>query len=665
MIRRCVAVWTLFILLVCHVSADDSKKSPFQLIADVKGTVTGVEMSPQGRFGLVQLESGTQQLWEFATKSKLAWIEARAATSSRVIFASEEFVALFEAGGKVEVRKVADGAEVWKRAVIEGDIAKSVASADGLHLAVGKSSGEIVIVQTKDGATVCKIKAPEVRKLIGMSFSEDGTRLLVVGMESDEKPTLMKLGALKGFVFETARGTTLRTMPKAWTHDEVRQIFLFPEDETFATSSDPRGYQFWSIRTGYTGGGGGGPKIQSIAPYPDPHRVLQSLPDGTLRILELDGFKEAYSLASTDGWCRFMSASRDGQWVLTASELGEIATWRIPRPLSDPFGVLNPKAPVVKPTRSFDGKADYIYSIKFLPDAPARALTAGFRGDLTLWEIPEGKPLQSQPGNKLARNIINDIAISPDGKYAALAAGQTSGTQQLSLWHIERWQEVRQYLGHSHSVTTVAFSPDGGTLISGSTDETARVWDVKTGRELQKFGTEKLLDRGPRDPKAPSQMFRSITDVGFSKDGKYAFASGGSLGFKIWQTNDWSTHRELEAAGKFLFRPDSNDLLIVGGGTVTTLDLESGKPTNRVNVSGAQLQSVAHSPNGQWLAFGDLHGAIFLYDAKEGLEQARLLVPRRLKVSALAFSPDNRWLLAGSESQLYLWDLQLLPPLKP
>ena len=76
---------------------------------------------------------------------------------------------------------------------------------------------------------------------------------------------------------------------------------------------------------------------------------------------------------------------------------------------------------------------------------------------------------------------VNSVAISPDGK--TLASGSDDYT--IKLWNIETGKEIKTLTGHSSFVFTVSFSPDGKTLASGSYDKTIKLWNVATGKEIK------------------------------------------------------------------------------------------------------------------------------------------------------------------------------------
>lgn len=100
------------------------------------------------------------------------------------------------------------------------------------------------------------------------------------------------------------------------------------------------------------------------------------------------------------------------------------------------------------------------------------------------------------------------IGIAPDNNTVAVGYAPYN----LGLWDATQQKELRLVKAHSNWVTTLGFSPDSRRLISGGGDNTARIWDVATGRELGRIRVQ--LDG-----------FVYVNSVGFSSDGKYVLAA--------------------------------------------------------------------------------------------------------------------------------------------
>jgi WD40 repeat protein len=86
-------------------------------------------------------------------------------------------------------------------------------------------------------------------------------------------------------------------------------------------------------------------------------------------------------------------------------------------------------------------------------------------------------------------SVVRSVAFSPDGQ--TLASGSHDNT--VRLWDVSTGRELRRMQGHYDGVTSVAFNPNGQVLASGSSDNTVRLWDVATGRCLAILG---LLPEG-------------------------------------------------------------------------------------------------------------------------------------------------------------------------
>jgi RNA polymerase sigma factor (sigma-70 family) len=244
---------------------------------------------------------------------------------------------------------------------------------------------------------------------------------------------------------------------------------------------------------------------------------------------------------------------------------------------------------------------------------------------------------------------------------------------------------------HGSTVTGLAFTTDGKTLISGSYDKTVRLWDVTTGRELRRLpalqgsvidfcmsrdrktfaavdtGTLYLGDVPAGRITLPQPRSRELpTCAALSADGKLlaagcwdAFGTG-AITVRLWDT---ATGKMLHAiAGhrskvtRAAFAPDGKSL-VTGGedGALRVWDVAGGKEQLRLNGKQGVL-SLAFSGDGRILAAGDAGGQIRLW-GMPGAKPLRPLRPQYLGIAALAFSPDNKVFASGGGGRVILWSL--------
>ncbi|MCF4968573.1 trypsin-like peptidase domain-containing protein [Nostoc sp. CMAA1605] len=238
-------------------------------------------------------------------------------------------------------------------------------------------------------------------------------------------------------------------------------------------------------------------------------------------------------------------------------------------------------------------------------------------------------------------DLVWSVAISPDGR--TLASGSDDKT--IKIWNIATGQEIRTLNGHSYAVISVAISPDGRTLASGGAgDKTIKIWNIATGQEIRTLNGHS----------------RSVFSVAISPDGRTLASGSVDNTIKIWNIATGQEIRTLNGHSDSVYSvaisPDGRTLASGSDdNTIKIWNIATGQEIRTLNGHSNLVTSVAISPDGRTLASGSWDKTIKIWNIATG-QEIRTLNGHSSSVISVAISPDGRTLASGGYKAIKIWN---------
>ena len=250
------------------------------------------------------------------------------------------------------------------------------------------------------------------------------------------------------------------------------------------------------------------------------------------------------------------------------------------------------------------------------------------------WGLPEWATV------RLGKGTVNEISYSPDGTRLAVA-----GSIGVWIYDARTEEAVALFTGHTDIVSSATFSPDGGTLASGSWDNTVRLRDARTG-ETKKT----LLGHSDR-----------VVSIAYSPDGGTIASGSWDNSVRLWDARTGQLKTILghtHWVHTVAYSPGGGAIAAgAQNGSVHIWDAASGEAIAEFLGHTEAVDSVAYSPDGSVIASGARDGEIRLWDVPTG-ESIAALAEHTGAVNSVTFSPDGSLLASGGEdSSVRLWNV--------
>jgi WD40 repeat protein len=285
------------------------------------------------------------------------------------------------------------------------------------------------------------------------------------------------------------------------------------------------------------------------------------------------------------------------------------------------------------------GHTKQVIGVLFAPDGSSLASWAADEA-VGIWELPSGKKL-----GVLSHEGVLVVLFAPQANVIA-----TAGPPFLKLWRRTGKKRARTLHGHTGYISSMAFAPDGHTLVSGDSGGTIRIWQVDGGACLHVLHGHTGI----------------VSSVAFSPDGKFLASGSWDKTVKIWRTSDGTCIETLRKHStgieKVAFSPDAQFLATMPLGAddraINIWRLSDWKLHCELEGHRGALKTMAFAPDGQILTSGGYDKTIRLWRPTDGTLLCTLTDHVGM-VNSLAFSPDGTLLASGSDDRTArLWGIK-------
>ncbi|EMD41251.1 hypothetical protein CERSUDRAFT_101783 [Gelatoporia subvermispora B] len=269
-------------------------------------------------------------------------------------------------------------------------------------------------------------------------------------------------------------------------------------------------------------------------------------------------------------------------------------------------------------------------------------------------------------------HYVSSVSFSPDG--ARIASGSFDKT--VRIWNLNPSTrdavESMVLTGHDDWIRSVAFSPDSTHVVSGSDDQTIRIWDLETTSAVvdsDPIAGHTIIT----EHRKITAHAKPVTSVAFSPDGSHIVSGSLDKAIRIWNASTGKAKGEpLRGHSDWVlsvaFSPTGTR--VVSGsrdGTVRVWDAETGAALgstlagdhNWVWSHTDDVNSVAFSPNGLYIVSGSNDKTVRIWNTETGKSIGDPLIGHQAAVSSVAISPDGKWVVSSSHDKtVRIWDVE-------
>jgi WD40 repeat protein len=425
-------------------------------------------------------------------------------------------------------------------------------------------------------------------------------------------------------------------------------------------------------------------RVNTLVELPDRQRLISASNDNTIRLWHLDSGVELRQFRMHDNWVKSVAVHRNGKLAVSCGFDGNLYIWEV-----NSGSILH----------TLPCEGERLWVAAFSPDG--RRVIAAVDYDIQVWDFRSRRLLRTLEGHT---GEVVDVAVAEvTGRIASIAEDGT-----VRVWSLRgagettlRGEDVEAGVGWKHTdsgtqslhpdwdAQFVALTPDGRFVLAARRDETVRIRDIRTRKEVGKLqghdgtitslavgkdGNTVLTGSYDRTIKlwnlTNSQLIRTVgrhsdgvTAVAFARNDRWALSGSDDHTIRIWDL------QAPKRASRGFEHPKSAESLAVTAtrfisasedGTICLWDSRTGSMLRRFFFDECMVQAIAATPDGRRLILhGTGHSGPATYSCNlTGKRRFRYLGGGgEFSYGSLSITPDGRWLIAAHWLGAELYEL--------
>jgi WD40 repeat protein len=620
----------------------------------VTSDVVSVSIVADGTQALSASHKGLK-LWDMATGCCLRTLEDSSASSSPGGLSVNEEFALGGSHKTLKLWEIATGRCVRTFEGHTSFVSSVSLTANGKYALSGSVDMTVKVWEVATGLCLRTLEGhADVVKSV--SLSADGKYAL--SGSSDHKVKLWEIGT--GRCLWTAKGHT----------SYVNSVGLSTDGKYALSGSYDHTVKLWEAATGQCLRtlNGHTHSVESVSLSADGKYALSGSDDYTVKFWELatgrclrtfEGHEDAKEVKS-------VSLSADGGYALSASS-HRLRMWRIQPKYLAPYTLSRIVTSEARSKLDLDFENKMVLAKEALASGNTVRAANCLRHARALkgyQQIPAAVELWAQLYVRLPRSGFNrawesrtlkghtdsvySVDLSADGKYALSG----SADQTVKLWEVATGLCLRTFEGHTKWVNSVSLSADGKYALSGSADQPVKLWEATTGRCLRTFN-------GHTD---------YVESVGLSTDGKYTLSGSSDNTLKLWEVATGRCLRTFEGHKKMVtavcLGADGQYVLSASGDeTLKLWEVATGRcfrTFQEGHFTDSWVNSVSLSADGRYALSAGRFLKLWEVATSRCLQtfggQGGFPNPRTSDVRSAILSGDGKYVLSAHYNQLKMWE---------